>query len=253
MRLSCSRSNEIIIRKHLDWIGSLAKQNPEDVIRNHPQIAFQLQKGYDLSYKDNISNKMWKQVLLDFLTSTLVGSHKDLIQIFSPLTDFSSTHFAIDNYQLHSVLGIGSNACVYKTVDGYCLKVVGYSRKDKLKKEYDILKNLQHPGIVNCFDYICDANYAAILMEELNPLLGIEQSYIQALNYCHAQGFLHGDIRLNNLGTDTSGNGKLFDFGNASAIKSQQEKQREIELLKNIMRSPVAQERKVSCRGDVLC
>ena len=140
MRLSCSRSNEIIIREHLDWIGRLTKQNPEDVIRNHPQIAFQLQKDYDLSYKDNISNKMWKQVLMAFLTSTLVGPHKDLIQIFSPLTDFSSTHFAIDNYQLHSVLGIGSNACVYKTVDGYCLKVVGYSRKDKLKKEYDKLQ-----------------------------------------------------------------------------------------------------------------
>ena len=130
---------------------------------------------------------------------------------------------------------------------------IALSACQELKKEYDILKNLQHPGIVNCFDYICDANYAAILMEELNPLLGMEQSYIQALNYCHTQGFLHRDIRLNNLGTDTSGNGKLFDFGNASAIKSQQEKQREIELLKNIMRSPVAQERKVSCRGDVLC
>lgn len=253
MRLNCSRSNEITIREHLDWIGCLAKQNPEDVIRNYPQIAIQLQNGYDLSCRNNISNKMWKQVLMDFGTSTLVGSHKDLLKIFPFFSNFSSTQCSIGSYHIHSVLGFGSDACVYKTVDGYCLKVVGVSKKEKLKREYEIIKYLHHPYIVKCFDFIDNVDYAAILMEELFPALGSESYYIQALNYCHSRGILHGDIRLNNLGTDSLGKSKLFDFGNSAAIESQKDKQNEIELLKNTMQSPVAQERKVTCRGDVLC
>ena len=253
MRLNCSRSNEITIREHWDWIGCLAKQNPEDVIRNYPQIAIQLQNGYDLSCRNNISNKMWKQVLVDFGTSTLVGSHKDLLKVFPSFSDFSSTRYSIGSYNIHSVLGIGSDACVYKTANEYCLKVVGVSKKEKLKREYEIIKSLHHPNIVECFDFIDDADYAAIVMEELFPRLGSESLYLQALTYCHSQGILHGDIRLNNLGTDNIGNSKLFDFGNSAAVESLKGKQNEIELLKNIMQSPIAQERKASCRGAVLC
>lgn len=253
MRLNCSRNNKISIQKHLVWIRNLSMQSPEDVISNHPQIAIHLQNGCGLLCSENFSREMWQHLLMKFLESTLVGPHKHLMKIFSPKQDFSSANFSIGSYCLHSVLGIGSDSCVYETVDGYCLKVVEYARGEKLKREYEILTNLHHPNIVKCFKFIFTTDYAAILMETLSPVLGDEMAYIQALDYCHSQGVLHGDIRLNNLGSDAKGKSKIFDFGNAAAIESQSEKQKEIEILKNIMRSPIALERQSTLHGDVLC
>lgn len=253
MRLICSGNNKFSIWEHLDWIHSLARQNPENVIRNHPQIASHLQIGGDLLYTENISREKWRYILMDVLVSTLVGPHKLLMKIFSLSPDFSSAEFSVGSYSLHSVLGTGSDSCVYKTVDGYCLKVVDASRKNKLKREYEILKYLQHPNIVKCFEFIHTTDYAAILMEELHPILGKERDYIQALTHCHSQGILHGDIRLNNLGSDTDGNSKLFDFGNSAAIRSQSEGQKEIETLKNMLQSPIALEKKSILRGDISC
>lgn len=253
MRLNCSKNNNISIQKHLVWIRNLSMQNPEDVIRNHPQIAIHLQNGCGLLCSENFSREKWQYLLMKFLESALVGPHKHLMKIFSPKQDFSSAQFLLGSYRLHSVLGIGTDSCVYKSADGYCLKVVDVSRKNKLKREYEILKSLQHPNIVECFEFICTTDYAAILMEELSPVLGEEKFYILALEHCHSQGVLHGDIRLNNLGTDARGNCKLFDFGNASVIKSRFESQKEIEILKHIMRSPIALERKSILHGDVLC
>ena len=253
MRLNCSKNDNITIRNHLAWIHDLLRQNPEDILRNQPQIAIHLQNSYDLLYTENISEKMWQQVLMNFLISTLVGPHKHLMKIFSISSDFLSAQFSVGTYNLHSVLGIGSDSCVYKTVDGYCLKVVEYSKKEKLKREFETLSSLHHPNIVKFFEFICTTDYAAILMEELNLMLGEEKSYIHALDYCHSQGILHGDIRLNNLGSDAMGNSKLFDWGNASVLQSPQEAQKEIEMLKNIMQSPIAQERKITVTGDMLC
>ena len=253
MRLNCSKNNKISIQKHLIRIRNLSMQTPQDVICNYPQIAISLLNSCGVSNTENISPQIWQQTLMRFFSSSLVGPHKDLLKLFPPFSDFSSTQYFIGSYRIHSVQGIGSDACVYKTVDGYCLKVAGVSKKEKLKKEFEIIKHLHHPNIVECFDFIDDTDYAAIIMEELFPTLGSERLYVHALNYCHSQGILHGDIRLNNLGTDKVGNSKLFDFGNSVAIKSPKDKQNEIELLKNIMHSPIAQARIATCRGDVLC
>ena len=253
MRLNCSKNNKISIQKHLIRIRNLSMQTPQDVICNYPQIAIYLLNSCGVSNTENISPKIWQQTLMRFFSSSLVGPHKDLLKLFPPFSDFSSTQYFIGSYRIHSVLGIGSEACVYKTANEYCLKVVGVSKKEKLKREYEIIKSLHHPNIVKCIDFIDDTDYAAIVMEELFPGLGSESLYLQALNYCHSQGILHGDIRLNNLGTDNIGNSKLFDFGNSAAVESPKDKQNEIELLKNVMQSPIAQERKATARGAVLC
>ena len=253
MRLNCSSNNKISIQDHLAWIRNLSMQNPEDVIRNHPQIAIHLQNDCALLRSEKISREKWEHILLTFLESTIVGPHKCLMKIFSPDTDFSSVNFSVGSYCLHSVLGIGTDSCVYETADGFCLKVMEHSRREKLQREYEILKHLHHPNIVKCFEFICTTDYAAILMEKLTPELGKYSDYIQALDYCHSKGVLHGDIRLNNLGSDSEGNGKLFDFGNATAIPMSSEAQKEIEMLKNLMFSPIAQERKYALHGDTLC
>lgn len=253
MRLNCSGHNRIAIGKHLNWIRSLSMQNPEEVIRNQPQIAISLPNGCDLLCSENISGKMWQHILMSYFVSTLVGPHKELIRIFSPEPDFSSVNLSIGSYRLCSVCGTGVDSCVYNTVDGFCLKVMGSSRAWKLKREYELLKHLQHPGIVKCFEFICTADYAAMVMEELSFALGDESAYVDTLAYCHSQGFLHGDIRLNNLGSDAGGNGKLFDFGNASVIQTQAAAQKEIEMLKTVISSPIALERKAILPQEVSC
>ena len=134
MRQNCSKNNKISIQKHLIRIRNLSMQTPQDVICNYPQIAIYLLNSCGVSNTENISPKIWQQTLMRFFSSSLVGPHKDLLKLFPPFSDFSSTQYFIGSYRIHSVQGIGSDACVYKTVDGYCLKVVGVSKKEKLKK-----------------------------------------------------------------------------------------------------------------------
>lgn len=253
MRLNCSKKHDIPIRSFCELINSLIKENPETVIRSYPQVAVQLYRQRGLLCKKNISELEWREFLKNFFFSKIAGPHKDLIEVFAPNSEISDAGCSVGPYLLHSVSGIGTDSCVYKTVNGYCLKVSANKKKEKLKKEYEILQTLHHQNIVKCFDFICDTNYAAILMECLTPSLSTESSYIQGLEYCHAQGILHGDIRLNNLGMDENGNGKLFDFGNATRIISRQKKQEEICMLKNILRSPIAQELRKSSGGAKVC
>lgn len=248
MRLICSKNNNISIGKLWEQAGCIAVQNPADVIRKQPQIAFALQKEYDLLSGKSVPKDRWQKFMKEFFLSKVTGSHTALRGIFSPLTEYGINKCFVGNHVLSSVLGIGTDACTYKTADGCCLKVAEMSGKEKLHGEYEILRRLKHKNVVRCFDFISEDGYAAILMELLTPELGLEESYIEGLMYCHNQDILHGDIRLNNLGTDSEGNAKLFDFGNAAAGGSEEEMQFEITLLKHAMRSPAAQMRKIIVR-----
>lgn len=119
----------------------------------------------------------------------------------------------------------------------------------------DFLKNDRIMHIVAAVALILGAAACRLL-----PLYGVilialgdESAYVDTLAYCHSQGFLHGDIRLNNLGSDAGGNGKLFDFGNASVIQTQAAAQKEIEMLKTVISSPIALERKAILPQEVSC
>ena len=253
MRLNCSKGRDLSISRFYNWICEAAGQAPEDVLRTQVQLASMLQQKYDLSGGMPFDSDGWAKFLKEFFLFRVIGKHSGLEKIFSALLNGQSSVCRIGGYELEELSGIGSDSCVYKTADGYCLKVVEISRKAKLEHEYGILRELQHENIVRCFDFICETDYAAILMETLTPVLGAESSYIRALEYCHSRGILHGDIRLNNFGSDNCGNGKLFDFGNASAIRTEEEMHQEREKLKNIMQSPIAQERKAESLGGVSC
>ena len=117
-----------------------------------------------------------------------------------------------------------------------------------------ILKELRHENIVRCYGFIREADCAALLLEPLIPVPGEKAGYLAALEYCHARGILHGDIRLNNLGVSSEGKGKLFDFGNAVRSNSKTAMLQEIRSLNALMASPIALERKIpSPAGGALC
>ena len=254
MRLNCSENKEISINKLKKWIYNAARLSPEEVIRTQPQLVSQILKNnFDL-LTEGMSGQEWQSVLRDFYFSKLVGVHKELAGLFTHFTNDSVSVCRLGPHVLSSVVGIGSDGCVYGTEEGYCLKVVPISGKAKLEKEYKILRNFKHKNIVECYDFIWDADYAAIVLERLMPRLGCCYSYIQGLNYCHSQGMLHGDIRLNNLGINLRGLSKLFDFGEAVSTCSEVEMRQENELLKKVIFSPIALERKVKYQQEgVLC
>ena len=98
------------------------------------------------------------------------------------------------------------------------------------------------------------ADFIAFEQEMLNHSLGKLSDYISGIEYCHAQGYLHGDIRLKNLGVNEQGVGKIFDFGNMRKFKSFSETRQEKILLKNVFNSPVSSYcPSLLSAGGVLC
>lgn len=99
------------------------------------------------------------------------------------------------------------------------MKVVSKASEKFVKTIYDelnVLKSLDHPGIVKIFEYFQDENYVYIIMEYLkggsvyDRMKAImrfgerESAYImkqvlQALNYCCEKKIVHRDLKLENI------------------------------------------------------
>ncbi len=105
----------------------------------------------------------------------------------------------------------------------------------RFDRELEILKQLKHPHIVNCFGGVCESKqrfYAMELLEggTLADLLkkrgrvtwdhvieyGLQMC--SALDYAHARGVIHRDIKPGNFLLTKSGQIKLSDFGLATMI-----------------------------------
>ena len=240
MRLSFSKSKETPLYKLREWFFALEGLPLRQVLLREPRsLLALLQKQGALTEKESLSKAAEKELLKDLFLSKIVGPHRALSGIFAPLTEKRALQCSIGGHLIYSVLGTGSDACAFRTEDGYCLKVVDISKKAKLAREYEILKELKHKNIVRCFDFICDGDCAALLLEVLNCTQGDESAYLEGVQFCHSKNILHGDIRVKNLGTDDRGNGKLFDFGNAVTGASREEMELERETLKHLMRSPL--------------
>lgn len=254
MRLNCSKNNEISIYALWEKLRCFAGENPEDVIRKEPKIACELRKANGLLCQYSISRSSWEKLLKEFFLTELAGPHANLKKIFAPAAGGKREQCSFGKHILTSVAGTGTSGCTCRTADGYCLKIVDSSKIEKLKAEYEILKELRHENIVRCYEFFCEADCAALLLEPLRVVPGDGKDYLAALEYCHARGILHGDIRLNNLGVCSEGKGKLFDFGNAVRSNSKAAMQKEINTLKALMASPIALERKIPIpAGGALC
>ena len=100
---------------------------------------------------------------------------------------------------------------------------------EELKNEASTARNLTHPNITTIYDFVIQDNYACIVMEyipnsldkeinqtsKLDPIFSkkIIIQVCKALAHAHENGFIHKDIKPQNILLTDEGIPKVTDFG----------------------------------------
>jgi eukaryotic-like serine/threonine-protein kinase len=149
-------------------------------------------------------------------------------------------------FELQEKLGEGGMGVVYRAryVGNNRIVAVKLLPKDvadnqtmlaRFERELEILQQLKHPNIVNCFGGVCESKqrfYAMELVEggTLGELLVKRQKLhwdtvieyalqmCAALQYAHSKGVIHRDIKPGNFLLTKNGQLKLSDFGLATMV-----------------------------------
>ncbi|CAD8201416.1 unnamed protein product [Paramecium octaurelia] len=149
---------------------------------------------------------------------------------------FTPEQFAA-NYQINfsKLIGKGHDSTVFLTMNKstkqqFALKCLAQTNEQNainLFNEIQILRPIQHPHIITMIGYCSDCSCMLlelmsngslykILLQGPLPLAianGIILQIAQALQYLHAKGITHGDIKLDNLLISGDFIVKLCDFG----------------------------------------
>ena len=158
----------------------------------------------------------------------------------------------IGKYDLEAELGRGGMAIVYRALDPVirrpvALKVLpkaelasvegGDALLERFRREAQAAGSLQHPNIVAIYEYGEDEANAFIAMElvegrslrehllagwrpDLGTLPEVIEQMLEALDYSHARGVVHRDIKPGNILISQMGVAKISDFGIARIERS---------------------------------
>nr|XP_061801869.1 serine/threonine-protein kinase 36-like [Nerophis lumbriciformis] len=150
----------------------------------------------------------------------------------------------MNSYHTLELVGEGSFGRVHKGITKFTGQVValkfipkmGRSKKElqSLKKEIDIMSNLEHPNIVKLFDSFETETEVVVVTEYAEGQLfqiieddgslpecqvcEIACQLVSALYYLHSRRILHRDMKPQNILFDKNGVVKLCDFGFARAM-----------------------------------
>lgn len=148
-------------------------------------------------------------------------------------------------YELLEKVGGGSFATVYRARDTELGREVAVKQiheqymemPDQMERywqEAQLLAQLQHPNVITFYDI--DRERGWLIMELMQGTLADRISTapldlksvrtslahgLRALKYLHAQGIVHGDIKLSNLMVDSRKRIKLGDFGLARRVSDE--------------------------------
>ena len=153
------------------------------------------------------------------------------------MSELAAGQMLAERFRLIRLLGRGGSAQVWLAEDTVlanevALKIipvtdaVAASRlADAWQRDLPVLQRLVHPGIVRVHAVYADATCCCISME---PVTGAEPGalrgaswqrvvttvieVVEALQYAHAQGVVHGDLKAANLLCDAAGRWRLSDF-----------------------------------------
>lgn len=143
-------------------------------------------------------------------------------------------------------IGSGTYGDVYKGINNETNEVIAIKRiKIDLEnegipstalREITILRELNHPNIVELKDVVCEENKLYLLFEHLeydlkryfdevgnenlneNVIKSFLYQILDGVAYCHANKVIHRDLKPQNLLLDTTGKLKIADFGLARAF-----------------------------------
>jgi serine/threonine protein kinase len=157
-----------------------------------------------------------------FLQSIILPS---FVKIGNPF-DESEDVKEIDEGAFGSVYQMQSRDGQLKAVKVLEAGATHSERFTKALNEATISRQMQHPNIVKTHEVWYDGIRIFIVMELLTQLskpffpdsslkskIGMIQELVSALIHMHLQGFLHIDIKPQNIGVKTHGQLCLFDFG----------------------------------------
>jgi len=147
--------------------------------------------------------------------------------------------------EIIGVVGVGGMGVVYKArqtkLDRFvALKLMSAQLAEhsvfveRFNREGRVLAQLNHPHIVNVFDFGSRGDFLYLLMEFVDGVslreamqaetiapadcLVLVQDICSALQFAHEQGVLHRDIKPENVLLDQHGRVKLADFGIAKLV-----------------------------------
>jgi serine/threonine protein kinase len=145
-----------------------------------------------------------------------------------------------DAYEIVGELGSGGMATVYKAIQKSLGRAVAIKELKKayhadnvivqrFEREARLAASFQHENIVHIYDYgrkpeycivmeYVDGTTLARIIEEMGPLptdvgVMIALQVASALEYAHARGLIHRDIKPGNIMVKRNGEVKVMDFG----------------------------------------
>lgn len=148
----------------------------------------------------------------------------------------------VGSWLITEEIGDGGHAFVFKGLRGdetAAVKMLKPSAcEDNIRRRFeleaDTLATLRHPNIVGFRDYIEQDGYHYLVLEYMDaggidtlldagPLsleiaLPIFDQVLQGIAHAHAFGFIHRDIKPNNVLLNRHGEAKIADFGIAKAL-----------------------------------
>jgi len=151
---------------------------------------------------------------------------------------------SLGRYKVQGVLGKGAMGLVYDGVDPkldrrVAIKTILTATLDeatakhyamRFKREVRAVARLNHPNIVQVYDFGTEGDLAYIVMEyiqgrelkdafdgnekfELKAIFRMMTELLEALEFAHEAGVIHRDIKPANVMLEASGRVKLTDFG----------------------------------------
>ena len=152
---------------------------------------------------------------------------------------------SLGRYQILEQIGQGGMATVFRAHDPELNRTVAikvlpsYKSEDttfvrRFRTEAQAIARLNHPNIVQVYDFGQDKGFSYIVMEHvtggtlsdlLTEKVPLEEAVAligpvaEALEYAHRQGIVHRDIKPSNVLIDDEGKPKLSDFGLARLME----------------------------------